>query len=174
MAVAPNEVVEHIEFDLQLKNVGNNECVEVTNEEDDMEGTIQELNRWLQEVESIEDVQVYVDEHEGTESDVEELIENVDSELNVNPLDAISEVISVEDDPQSVDQAVRVLSPEPVHAKSGIATPVVDVASSSSASPIAGASMVDRLQRQPHAVHSRKRTHMWTIKRHLFRSLVVR
>ena len=48
VAMAPNEVVEHIEFDLGLENAENNEDVDVTYEEDDIEGTMQELNRWLQ------------------------------------------------------------------------------------------------------------------------------
>ena len=177
VAVAPNEVVEHIEFDLGLEHAENNEDVDVTNEEDDIEGTMQELNRWLQEADSIEDVDVYVDEHEGPGNDVEVLIENVDplldadpfdsiSEvvpleddplLDVDPFDAISEVIPLEGDPQSVDQAVRVPSPEPVDSSSGSASPVVDVASSSNAPPIAVASMADRLQRRPNAVHSQKR-----------------
>ena len=157
VAVAPNEVVEHIEFDLGLENAENNEDVDVTNEEDEIEGTMQELSRWLHEAEAIEDVDVHVDEHEGTEHDVEVLIENVDPPLDVDPLDAISEVIPLEDDPQSVDQAVRVPSPEPVDSSSGTASPVVDVASSSNAAPIAVASMADRLQRRPNAVHSQKR-----------------
>ena len=130
VAVAPNEVVEHIEFDFGLENAENNEDVDVTNEEDDIEGTMQELNRWLQEAESIEDVDVYVDEHEGTGNDVQVLIENYDPLLDVDPLDAISEVIPLED-----DQAVRVPSPEPVDSNSGSASPVVDVASLSNAPP---------------------------------------
>ena len=54
--VAPNEVVEHIEFHLESENAENNEGVELMNGEDDIEGTMQELNPWLQEAKSLEDI----------------------------------------------------------------------------------------------------------------------